>query len=186
MNPSRDLCNRAVQDAEFRNELIASMANETISDYVEGQWKVVRSLSSGNIDFEKYKVVRGARSLDAVHVPVILQKMQERYRRFRGYHASAKNSHIAHYRCLINSSVYMDIDRDYEGNRNLHFAAQDEKERYWFNCTTRAVMLVLVQLEKKLSFDQLREWVLNGSSHGDYLHDWDLVEKYRQIMSRDK
>ncbi|MBM9593941.1 hypothetical protein [Roseitranquillus sediminis] len=174
------------QDSEFRDELIASMANETISDYVEGQWKVVRSVSSGNIDFENYKAVRGGRSIDAVHVPVVLQKMQERYGRFRGYHSSARNSHIAHYRCLINSTVYMDSDKDYEDHRNLHFATQEEKERYWFNCTTRAVMLVLVQLEKKPFFDQLREWILNGSSHGDYLHDWELVEKYRQIMSRDK
>jgi hypothetical protein len=177
---------RAQDSAEFRNELIASMAAETLTEYVESQWYIVHALSSGNIDFQNYKSVQGAKSLDAITVPVILDKMQDRYRRFRGYKESAKNSHIAHYRCLINASVYMHIDKDYEGNTNLHLATREEKERYWFDCTTRAVLLVLVQLELGFSFNQLREFILNGSSHGDYLHDWDLHHEFRQIMSQDK
>jgi len=157
---------RAQDSAEFRNELIASMAAETLTEYVESQWYIVHALSSGSIDFQNYKSVQGAKFLDAVTVPVILDKMQDRYRRFRGYKESAKNSHIAHYRCLINASVYMHIDKDYEGNTNLHLATREEKERYWFECTTRAVLLVLVQLELGFSFNQLREFILNGSSHG--------------------
>jgi hypothetical protein len=140
-----------------KSALLEAIKNQTVQDYVTKWGKIVFILSADVVPHSAMRAIEGVKPFDLIQNPVILEKMQQRYRAFRGYKIPALKTHIAHYFALRNGADFLLRDEHGPAADDLHRLRDHEKAEYWLRCVTRSLACLLLELQTGMTYLQLRE-----------------------------
>ncbi|KAB2541171.1 hypothetical protein AL035_13575 [Salipiger aestuarii] len=143
---------------------VKSMRDTNINAYVKPIANRVLEISSNTIPYDDIRKIPGMVPADVFENHVVIEKMRERYRRFRGYKPSGMSSHVAHQMSIRQGADMLFIHEGYIHNKALPKYDQMETAEYWLLCVTHALAVLLIQLETGQTYDFIKSNVLGSSS----------------------
>tara|TARA_R110002124_G_scaffold99838_5_gene246100 strand:+ start:761 stop:1615 length:855 start_codon:yes stop_codon:yes gene_type:complete len=146
---------------EQKIELVTSMRDQSVQDHFEKQKQDVLEISSDAIPYEDIRQVPGALPSDVYENHVMVTKMRERYKRFRGYKPSGMITHVAHQVSIRQGADMLFIHEGDTHGKALPQYDQMETAEYWLLCVTHALTVLLIQLETGQSYDHIKGKVIN-------------------------
>ncbi|MBM7069944.1 hypothetical protein [Actibacterium sp. 188UL27-1] len=145
---------------EQKNELVTSMRDQSVKDHFENQKQTMLEISSDMIPYEDIRQVPGALPSDVFENHVMVTKMRERYKSFRGYKPSGMITHVAHQVSIRQGADMLFIHEGYIHDKALPQYDQMETAEYWLLCVTHALAVLLIQLETGQSYDYIKGRVI--------------------------
>lgn len=136
---------------EEKVALLDKMKGQSVEDFITRWGKIVLILSANVVPYEAMRAIPGVKPFDLIQNPIILEKMQQRYRAFRGYKIEALKTHIAHYFCLRDGAHLIDRDYIHLNKHDIVNISANEKHEYWSLCTLLALSTLLLQLMNGLT-----------------------------------
>lgn len=138
-------------------DLLAHAQNTSVRQFIQRWGTIVYMLSANKVPYEAIRSIDRIKPFDVIQNPVILAKMQERFRRFRGYKIDALKPHIAHYFCLRQGADFLLRDEGAPNYETLHRASERERSKFWKKCVMRSLAVLLLELQSGMTYLQLRD-----------------------------
>ena len=139
-----------------RDEIIDDLQRQEISSYIRKWGTLVYVLSADAVPYEAIRSRQNIKPFDIIQDPFLLDAMRLRFRRFKGYKASALKAHIAQYFALRQGTDYVRRYESVATEREFFEATEMGKSQIWSEIVVRALMLLMLQLQTGLSYIELR------------------------------
>ncbi|WP_371157020.1 hypothetical protein [Jannaschia sp. 2305UL9-9] len=146
---------------EDRVALIKNLEDQSIEEFITRWGKIVLILSANEVPHEAMRAIPGVKPFDLIQNPVILKRMQDRYKAFRGYKIPSLKTHIAHHFCL-RDGFDMAIRNSDQPTQWLK-ANPDQLEELWPQTVVLALAYLLIQLSTPTTYIQARNISLGDS-----------------------
>ncbi|MCR9087546.1 MAG: hypothetical protein NXH97_12480 [Rhodobacteraceae bacterium] len=131
---------------EEKAELLEKMRGQSVEDFITRWGKIVLILSANVVPYEAMRAIPGVKPFDLIQNPIILEKMQARYRAFRGYKIHALKTHVAHHRCLEDGSRQLARFYQIENHDDHHTFSETERRAYWQDLVVHSTALLCLKL----------------------------------------
>jgi hypothetical protein len=139
---------------EEKLALLKELDELSVEEFITRWGKIVLMLSANQVPHAAMRTIPGVKPFDLIQNPVILQKMQNRYKAFRGYKTPSLKTHIAHHFCLRDG---FDVAvRSSDHPTQLRKANPAELEKLWPQSVIFALAYLLVQLSTSMTFIKAR------------------------------
>lgn len=143
--------------SDFEEQFLAPARRETITEFMRKWATIVDMISANTIPYSDIRKTDEMKPFDIIQEPVILAKLQERYRRFRGYKDQAIWNHVAHYFALRFGLDFMKRSNTKMTKFEYASATTAEHETYWLELVTNATVVVLMMLRSDFGYTQIRK-----------------------------
>lgn len=142
---------------EEKAELVEKMRRQGVEDFITRWGKIVLILSANVVPYDAMRAIPGVKPFDLIQHPIILEKMQERYRAFRGYKIPALKTHTAYYFCVRDGADLIRQEEGWEKDGSVSLMPDNEKSDYWNLCIQTALAMLLFQLSSGYTSLQMRD-----------------------------